>query len=390
MPERGILLLAGLILTGCLWAGCTRSIRPGDETSAASYQPYVGATVCGECHPDVFRAQSASNHARTLLPAADPAAARLAGASGLRDRGTGIEYGVVPRNGQLYQTFSKNGREIGAARIDYLLGSGHHGISPMTFDGTEWRYLALTYYAAKGWDFSPMHDSGDAHARLQNAAGWPVSVGELRKCFGCHSTRVEFAGSQLDAPQTELGVRCEGCHGPGRAHVEAARQHSPDPAITNPRKWSVESYLALCEQCHNENSTLDGTLFGIPKDPKSPALAKFQVYEMRQSRCFKQSQGAMRCTTCHDPHGNTEPSPAFYTGKCRSCHEPGTAGQVACPVNPTRDCVSCHMPKVEVEKHTYFADHWIRARSPFAPKRTPTREAAALPSRSRTDPRAGP
>jgi hypothetical protein len=381
--KRSILLLAGVVLAAALWAGWTWSIHPERETPPASESPYVGAAVCAECHAETFRRQSASHHALTLVPAATRGAvAGLHGGASLDDRATGIAYHVATRNGQLYEVLSRNGKETGAARMDYLLGSGHHGISPMGFDGTEWRYLALTYYATKGWDFSPMHQNGDAHARLQNAAGWPVSVPELQKCFGCHSTRVEFAGSRIDAAQTELGVHCEACHGPGRTHVEAARKRSADPAITNPRKWSTTSFLALCRQCHNENSTLDGTLFGIPKDPRSPGLAKFQVYEMEQSRCFKQSGGAMRCTTCHDPHGDTEPSPAFYTDKCLGCHQPHAAGQTACPVSPKGACISCHMPQVQVEKHTYFADHWIRARSPFAPRARPASEAAGLRSAS--------
>jgi formate-dependent nitrite reductase cytochrome c552 subunit len=243
----------------------------------------------------------------------------------------------------------------------------------MTYDGSGWRYLSLTYYAAHGWDFSPMHELGDAEARKKNAAGWPVSVEELRKCYGCHSTRLEFRGASLDTARTELGVRCESCHGPGRAHVEAARAEASDLAINNPKKWSTESFMALCEQCHNPNSTLDGVISGIPEDPASPATVKYHVHGLQQSRCFRESQGALRCTTCHDPHGPAESDPKFYEARCLGCHQPKRAGQVACPVNPSADCLSCHMPKVPVEKHTKFADHWIRAVSPFVKKQKKSR-----------------
>ena len=91
----------------------------------------------------------------------------------------------------------------------------------------------------------------------------------------------------------------------------------------------------------------------------------------------------MSCLTCHDPHRNSETSPAFYEAKCLKCHgstpvpghrsvEPGLPSleamrdvtkKVACPVNPSRDCVSCHMPKVQTSvPHTSFTDHYIRAR----------------------------
>jgi hypothetical protein len=126
--------------------------------------------------------------------------------------------------------------------------------------------------------------------------------------------------------------------------------------------------MALCQQCHNETATLEGTLMGIPDDPADPSVVKYHVHGLQQSRCFSQSNGALRCTTCHDPHGNSESDPAYYQARCLSCHAPKTAKQVSCPVEPSGDCLPCHMPKVEVEKYTRFADHWIRARSPFAPR----------------------
>ncbi|MGV3720902.1 MAG: multiheme c-type cytochrome [Actinomycetota bacterium] len=380
-----VILIVALVIAACVWAGCTR-IAPPPAASQQHTGPYVGSAACQSCHPEIFEKQSATHHALTLAPMyAGWPGSKIPSDFQLLDRATNIRYGLATRHDGLYEILSREGKEIGSARIDYLLGSGHHGVSPMTFDGVEWRYLALTYYASHGWDFSPMHESTDPQIREQHPTGLPVSIAELRKCFGCHSVRVEFAGSQLDPEKTELGVRCESCHGPGQSHLEAVRNKSADLAVNNPGKWSTESFMALCEQCHNETATLDGTLFGIPKDPNSPQLAKYQIYELEQSRCFVKSGGKMRCTTCHDPHGDTEPSPEFYTGKCLGCHQPSTPAQTACPVNPKDQCTSCHMPKVQVEKYTRFSDHWIRARSPFAPGQARATGAASPRSRSRAD-----
>lgn len=355
-------------LGACLWAGCSGNARPPAPPAVAA-SPYVGAAACAECHRPIFDRQAASNHARTLRaggPAELPDGSRAAGP--IKDKETGLEYRIEPAAAGTRQVVTQDGREVASANLDYLLGSGHHGTSPMSFDGKEWRYLSLTFYGAHGWDFSPMHGIGNATARRKNATGWPVTQEELQKCFGCHSTRLGFHNAALDPAQTELGVRCESCHGPGRAHIEAVRAKATDRAIQNPRKWSNESFMALCQQCHNETATLEGTLFGVPEDPADPGAVKYHVYGISRSRCFKESGERFRCTTCHNPHANSETRPAFYEAKCLSCHSGATPEEKPCPVNRKTGCLSCHMPKVQVEKHTYFADHWIRARSPFLKK----------------------
>lgn len=361
------LTLAGAAagLVSCLWAGCSPGARPTPTVGEQATSPYVGAQACAECHRDVFERQAASHHALTLRSASGSPLPASTHGTALQDRGTGLDYQIVSADLKHRQLVMRNGQEVASASLDYLLGSGHHGISPMSFDATGWRYLSLTYYAQGGWDFSPMHGLGDAKAREKNATGWPVTTAELEKCFGCHTTRVAFQGAALDAQRTELGVRCETCHGPGRAHVDAARSKAADLAVQNPGKWSSESFMALCQQCHNETATLEGTLMGISEDPASRSTVKYHVYGISQSRCFTASKGAFRCTSCHDPHGDTESKPAFYEARCLSCHASNTKEQKPCPVNARADCLSCHMPKVQVEKYTHFADHWIRARSPF-------------------------
>jgi hypothetical protein len=361
-------LVLFLAATG-VWAGCAlHSPGPPQAASVPEPQPspYVGSKACEECHAETFRKQSASHHALTLRAmAAEWAAGKFTPNVKLHDPALKTEYRVEERNGEFWQVALKGGKEIGVTRFDYLLGSGHHGVSPMSFDGTTWNYMALTYYANHGWDFSPMHGVGDDAARRKNIHGVPVTPAELEKCFRCHSTQLEFNGQNLNLQRSELGVRCESCHGPGRAHVEAARNKAADLAINNPRKWSSESFMALCQQCHNETATLEGTLMGIPTEPNSTKAVKYHVYGVEQSACFRKSQGAFRCTTCHDPHGNTETDPKYYEQRCLSCHAAGVEKQKACPVNSRADCLTCHMPKVQVEKYTKFADHWIRARSPF-------------------------
>ncbi|MGV3724061.1 MAG: multiheme c-type cytochrome, partial [Actinomycetota bacterium] len=347
----------------CIWAGCTRS---APVVRQAEVGPYVGAGVCAECHAEIFKKQSQSPHGQTLRPA-EPGSPEFRNAERvkLRHPQNGLEYRLEQRDGQWRQIRLRDGQEEGAAPIHYLLGSGAHGVSAMTRDSKGWRYLMLTYYAHGGWDVSPMHGLNPASLEDKGEDGWPVAPGELQKCWSCHSTRLEFAGSEVAPERSELGVRCESCHGPGRAHVEAVRAKSSGLAIQNPATWSADSFAALCQQCHNETATVEGTIMGISDDPADPNTVKYHVHGMKQSACFRKSGGEFSCLTCHDPHDKSNPNPAFYEARCVSCHRPETAGKVACSAGHRTKCLTCHMPKVEVAKYTRFADHWIRARSPF-------------------------
>lgn len=361
--------VVALFVGCCAWAGC---VRPASPPAAKPETAFVGAQACAECHADIFNKQSGSPHARTLrsVTAAD---AEFANATEVRKTNpdNGLEYRLENRDGRWCQVRFKDGREQGFIPVQFLVGSGVHGVSPMSRDAAGWMYLALTYYAHGGWDVSPMHGLETASLEDRGADGWPVRAGELQKCWGCHSTRLEFTGSEVAPEKSELGVRCESCHGPGRAHIAAARAKSQDLAVQNPGKWSTQSFMALCQQCHNETATVEGTLMGISEDPADRNTVKYHVHGLQQSRCFQQSKGAMTCVTCHDPHGKSETQAPFYEKRCIECHDPRTAGQVTCGAGQTQNCLPCHMPKVEVEKYTHFADHWIRARSPFAQKPVP-------------------
>ena len=119
---------------------------------------------------------------------------------------------------------------------------------------------------------------------------------------------------------------------------------------------------------------------------------RFQGSTLTWSRCFTESNDALDCTTCHDPHRNVSTSIASYESKCLSCHSGAgtvagvgttvapngtrprssaarskrttlaeTSGHTTCPVNPTTGCIGCHMPAVkDVVPHSLFTDHYIR------------------------------
>ena len=93
------------------------------------------------------------------------------------------------------------------------------------------------------------------------------------------------------------------------------------------------------------------------------------VYRLRRSVCFQKSEGALQCTTCHNPHDipRGEEAKSHYTSVCRGCHESAVKQLVNSSKHPrSDDCISCHMPKRRTDDvvHAVMTDHLIQRHRP--------------------------
>ncbi|MHC5542764.1 hypothetical protein ACYOEI_31450, partial [Singulisphaera rosea] len=192
-------------------------------------------------------------------------------------------------------------------------------------------------------------------------------------------------------------------HGPGANHLASASAGMADRAIVNVGSSHGETINAQCTQCH-----IVGDPSAIRATPEDPKWVRSSGLTFTFSRCYTDSGGALSCVTCHDPHRDSPRSAVFYEAKCLECHsstkeprpsqatattpmldkEPsttsnsGTAEPTVCKVNPTKDCLGCHMPKVPVPVlHTSLTDHYIRIHE---------RNAAGGPETRIQDPKPAP
>jgi hypothetical protein len=190
---------------------------------------------------------------------------------------------------------------------------------------------------------------------------------EAKKCFSCHTTASIFNGL-LDEKNLVPGVRCQACHGPGAKHASAmqAAQFAGvadvgTSSIFNPQKLQPEDSVDFCGACHGTFRDVEvSKITGVSN-------VRSQPYRLEISKCWEKADARLTCIACHDPHLPLETEDASYDHVCLSCHlnvlgtkttsdHPGTA----CPA-ATKDCTSCHMPKVFVpEMHADFTDHRIR------------------------------
>jgi predicted CXXCH cytochrome family protein len=205
------------------------------------------------------------------------------------------------------------------------------------------------------------------------------------RCAECHATNYDKnydpQTRSYNSSQSEIGVGCEACHGPGEAHVAWARS----PTIDLQKRWSgltkkgftldlsdpsPETEIQQCAGCHSRREAFgDGNpLPGTPfHDAYRLALLRNGLYHadgsirdevyvygsflqskmyakgVRCSNCHEPHAGQLKaegnaiCTQCHSPAGNeTFPSlrKALYDDPSHHFHDPNTPGA---------QCKACHM-----------------------------------------------
>ena len=172
----------------------------------------------------------------------------------------------------------------------------------------------------------------------------------------------------------EMGIGCEACHGPLKAHVEWRTAHTNttqiDPTVF---KLSPSRLVGLCGSCHSRNTDLTEDF--KPGDSFYDHYAleildsgerwypdgqiKDEDYEFEAFLGSKMYQDGVICLDCHNPHSykNT----IAGNDLCMRCH---IGGYPKAPkIDPAghghhkltdhgSDCIGCHMPiTVYMQRH---------------------------------------
>jgi len=183
-------------------------------------------------------------------------------------------------------------------------------------------------------------------------------------CRGCHtalwnafSGNAHFASYALkNKPPEQTG--CEGCHGPGRAHVRSAGNkdlirrfpranpeeqskaclncHSRDLHLTNAQASSHATAGVTCTNCHSvhQAKTSRHLLRAAQKDLCYGCHADVRA---QFSMPFKHrvNEGTVACSDCHNPHGN-------YSATWRMGLRPHTVSRA---LDNEESCIKCHSDK---------------------------------------------
>jgi hypothetical protein len=335
----------------------------------AARAEYVGSEACADCHELKNETQERSAMAHAAAHASD--SERLRDHSQLSARSGGFSYEIATNRRQSTLRVS-DGTSSSSAELLWALGSAHMGQTFLYRQNGKFYESHLSYFpGAQLLDVTP-GQKPTAPANVEEAAGREMTEDETRRCFGCHTT--ESTAQNVFTPGDAIpGVTCEACHGPGGKHVAAARAHTEargSGLIFNPAQLARVDLVDFCGACHRTwQDVVAGDLIGV-----GVFNVRFAPYRLENSRCWEKGDARITCLGCHDPHKPLVHDAASYDANCLGCHRASRAEKKnanrpggACPV-ATKNCVSCHMPKVEPPGlHSSFTDHWIRKVKPGTP-----------------------
>ncbi|MGH7476398.1 MAG: ammonia-forming cytochrome c nitrite reductase subunit c552 [Longimicrobiales bacterium] len=371
----------------------TPRVQDGD----IAFADFVGAETCGECHSAQYDAWRGSTHGRAGSLPPEPAQV-IAGFDGRPIRFRDAVVYPQRRGGEYAFRVVRPDLTDVVLRVDGVVGGGHmigggtQGFVTRSADGTV-RFLPFDFSrhagvwfcntvtrADKGWQ--PITDS----MALADCADWPPArvLGtdpRFSNCQNCHGSQIELAfDTAADRYVTRiqsLGVNCESCHGPGRAHVSLARSgelaKATDPAIRTMHALDDDASLEVCFECHAlKDALMPGFLPGRPLAEyyslKLPLLGEAALHIDGRVKTFAYQEqhlysdcyvsGSMTCVDCHEPHGqqyrditHTPLEDRFSDQQCLACH----AAKAANIPSHTKHaegsagsrCVACHMPYLQ-------------------------------------------
>lgn len=374
-------------------AASQTNVSPSSSTSPSAPRAkkpelpadYVGDTACQSCHRDQFETFHRTAHYLTSgLPQKDTILGKFTPeANVMKTSSPELFFRMDEKGDGFFQTAVEGTSPFITSRTErfaFVIGSGGKGQTYLFWKGDDLFQLPVSYWTELGWVNSPGYRDGKANF------GRPI----IPRCLECHATYFE----QLPPPPNRysksgfiLGITCEKCHGPGRAHAEhfaAKLPSSANSAMFDPARFPRDRQMDLCAWCHaGAGFSMDPAFSYVPGQPLDkylrlpqpdpsvlPDVHGSQVEMLERSRCFQQS--AMTCITCHDVHA-VQHDLLGFSEQCLSCHKPGSAMFPKQGHNVASNCIDCHMPLQETDLIVFdqngkkarpkVRNHWIKVYS---------------------------
>jgi tetratricopeptide (TPR) repeat protein len=357
----------------------------------------VGSAACAECHAAEYAAWSGSTHSKA---GGEPTRERVIGpfdGRQLKFRDAVVTPSVNAR-GAFTFTVAQQGRPARTFEVHAVVGGGfmQGGGTQAYFakfpDGTV-RFLPFDYSRSERLFFCNTNGRANRgwvpitpEIALADCGDWPPmrilgSSERFQTCQQCHGSQIvvtsDSATRGFQTQYPTLGINCESCHGPGRAHIDLARSghiaERVDIGMRSLATLTKDQSLQVCFQCHAAKTALEpGYLPGKSLEEhfalKLPVLLDTIYFPDGRTRSFGYQEGhlasdcylngSMTCVDCHDPHtqryrdvNGVALVGRFDDGQCTSCH----ASKADSLERHTHHgatstgsrCVSCHMPYLQ-------------------------------------------
>lgn len=367
---------------------------------AQNREGYADAASCQACHAEQAKQWQHSDHAWALRDA--NAANVLGNFADVRYDQDGVKAHFYRKGDSYFVNIEGEDGKPGDFKVLYTFG--YQPLQQYLVALSRGRLQALTI----AWDSRPAAEGGQRWFSLYPGQRFTPDdplhwTGRYQNwngmCADCHSTRLvkhyDDAKDSFASTWQEKTVGCQGCHGPGHAHVDWA-QKNPG---SSPAQGLAVDYKALgsqglveqCAYCHSRRQGLGtGQLPGHPQlDQSLPATLRSGLYhddgqidgEVYEYGSFSQSKmfaAGVGCTDCHNPHTtkvriegnglclqchNTQPNTARFAGlQAKDYDSPEHHHHVA--GSPGAQCVNCHMPAKDYMVVDPRRDHSLRIPRP--------------------------
>ncbi|HHT9136704.1 MAG TPA: cytochrome c3 family protein [Candidatus Wunengus sp. YC60] len=237
------------------------------KLSAASHadSEYAGSTVCLSCHPQQKDWKDTA-HAKTIgTPTSETVVAPFNGdiittsdskvkfkpfiennaykvtLYDLTDESISITYSIARTHGGV--------AVVGKQRYQAKIGNSHY-ILPSQYNN---RNVDESNPDAAWVSYNPSNWYNSDNTLIATDADTPPDKNKSfeQNCEGCHVTGLSVTRNldgEFVSSSKELGISCEGCHGPGELHVSEGGGKSRH--IVNPEYLATDRGNEVCGQCH--------------------------------------------------------------------------------------------------------------------------------------------
>ncbi len=358
--------------------------KPKSEEVAMGENAFVGDKACQSCHQKEYDLYLKSDHFRAMMPANDSTV--LGDFDNTRFTADGVTSTFYKKDGKFF--ISTQGADGRNADFEVLYTFGFKPLQQylVAFPGGRMQATRMSWDVEKKRWFHQYAGQQIYHRDWMHWTGAAQNWNTM--CASCHSTNLQ-KNYQLETDSfhttwSGLTVSCESCHGPGKQHIDFAKEGGYTSGSAASRRPTMEVgrdqrvQVNVCAPCHARRSeigpgqtdTKELLNTHIPEIPTTEFFhADGQVNDedyiytsFLQSKMFHRQ---VKCSNCHEPHSGQLVKPA--TQVCRQCHEPKYESFEHTRHNASLtqvNCISCHMPGKFYMGNDYRHDHSFRIPRP--------------------------
>lgn len=349
-----------------------------DYTAADNSDGYVGESSCMSCHQKEYDLWKGSHHDWAMKPATKETV--LGDFNNHQITLDGVEYIFKVENKKFVVRIREIDGTIESYKIDYTFGVTPLQQYIVTFEKGKRQVLRASWDTeANEW----FHQYAGRKLNTNDWLHWTKGAQTWNTmCADCHSTNLKrnysWEKDSFNTTWSSINVSCEGCHGPGKKHVDWAENDKEGHEYHILVGRDQQLQINQCAPCHSrrvrltENMTVgmdfeeQFLIQSLTSDIYHPdGQVEDENYVMGSFLQSKMYHNGVKCNDCHNSHSME--LKMIGNSLCIQCHDKtyDTPKHHFHQVNTkSAECVSCHMTGKTYMGNDFRRDHSFRVPRP--------------------------